>query len=322
MCNFSPIGQNVADRYGMSNRTGAARNRITSGLVLLGFVERCRRPTGSRRRVGPGDHHVHLHREHRTVTVPAGVSSMTVTLKGGQGGRGGYDSQGSPTPGGYQGVVTGVIAVKPGEEITVAVGRGGGTGNSSQGSAAGGYAGKNPLAGTAEPAAVSPDRKAGRAAAAGVVLRRCCRSDDRDRGWRRRWQRRQRRVLSHRRASCRRVARARADTTSSRPGGPAWTPDHVQPGFPLDGGASGAGGGGAEGGEQGAVQYGGDYATEYFGFGGYPGANSTAGLTGLTTSYDYYAENSANGTITITYDDGAPSAPINLAGTGGTTLSC
>ncbi len=70
------------------------------------------------------------------------------------------------------------------------------------------------------------------------------------------------------------------------------------------------------GGEHGAVQYGGDYATEYFGFGGYPGANSTAGLAGLTASYDYYADNSADGTITITYDDGAPGAPLNLAGTG------
>jgi hypothetical protein len=72
------------------------------------------------------------------------------------------------------------------------------------------------------------------------------------------------------------------------------------------------------GGERGAVQYGGATATEYFGFGGYPGANSTAGFTGLSASYDYYAANNANGTITVTYDDGAPSAPLNLAGTGGT----
>ena len=46
--------------------------------------------------------------ETETFTVPDGVTSMSVTLKGGQGGLGGGDSQGAPLPGGYQGVVTGV----------------------------------------------------------------------------------------------------------------------------------------------------------------------------------------------------------------------
>src|SRR5688572_24958305 len=64
----------------------------------------------------------------QTFTVPAGVTSLTVTLTGGQGGLGGGDSQGSPTPGGYRGVVTGTLAVTPGQTITVAVGGGGGTG--------------------------------------------------------------------------------------------------------------------------------------------------------------------------------------------------
>src|SRR4051812_10085655 len=70
-------------------------------------------------------------------TVPAGVTSIIVTITGGQGGLGGGDSQGSPIPGGYQGVVTGTIAVTPGDVLTIATGGGGGTGNSSQGSAPG-----------------------------------------------------------------------------------------------------------------------------------------------------------------------------------------
>ncbi len=68
-----------------------------------------------------------------TFTVPDGVSTLTVTLNGGQGGRGGGDSQGSPTPGGYRGVVTGTIDVTPGQVLTLAVGGGGGTGVSSRG---------------------------------------------------------------------------------------------------------------------------------------------------------------------------------------------
>ncbi len=83
----------------------------------------------------------------QTFTVPDGVTSIEVTLQGGQGGRGGGDSQGSPTPGGYQGVVTGTIAVTPGQELTVAVGGGGGTGASSVTDSGGGSAGLNPLSG-------------------------------------------------------------------------------------------------------------------------------------------------------------------------------
>ena len=81
----------------------------------------------------------------QTFTVPAGVTSITVTLKGGQGGAGGTD-YGVRNFGGYQGVVTGTIDVTPGQVITVAVGSGGGQGNQG-GSAPGGTAGNNPLSG-------------------------------------------------------------------------------------------------------------------------------------------------------------------------------
>ena len=48
-------------------------------------------------------------------TVPAGVTSMTVTALGGYGSLGGADSSGRPPNGGYQGEVTGTMAVTPGE---------------------------------------------------------------------------------------------------------------------------------------------------------------------------------------------------------------
>ena len=59
-----------------------------------------------------------------TFTVPPNVTSLTLTLMGGQGGWGGADSSGNPPAGGYQGEVTGTIAVTPGEFLTIAVGAG------------------------------------------------------------------------------------------------------------------------------------------------------------------------------------------------------
>jgi titin len=58
-------------------------------------------------------------------TVPAGVTSLTVTALGGYGSLGGQDSSGRPPNGGYQGEVTGTMAVTPGEYLTIAVGSGG-----------------------------------------------------------------------------------------------------------------------------------------------------------------------------------------------------
>ena len=55
-----------------------------------------------------------------TFTVPDGVGSISVTMTGGQGGIGGFDSQGTLRPGGYRGLVTGVIAVTPGAGSSMA----------------------------------------------------------------------------------------------------------------------------------------------------------------------------------------------------------
>jgi titin len=65
-----------------------------------------------------------------TFTVPAGVTQLTLSMAGGEGGRGGADANGPSPAGGYQGVVTGTMAVTPGQVLTVAVGQGGATGAS------------------------------------------------------------------------------------------------------------------------------------------------------------------------------------------------
>lgn len=254
----------------------------------------------------------------QTFTVPAGVTSIEVTLKGGQGGRGGHDSQGTPTPGGYQGVVTGTIAVTPGQVLTVAVGGGGGTGASSTNNAGGGTAGQNPLTGydgsVGGNAGNAGSSGAGGGSGAATVLMLgstpIVAGGAGGNGGNGQYE-----PIVGRRAEPTHTARPDVVSTTGRPG---WNTRDACTVSSCDGGGSGAGGGGAIGGERGTIQYGGASATEYFGFGGFPGANSTAGEPGLSASYDYYAGNSANGSLTITYSDGTPSAPLNLAGTSNT----
>src|SRR5881392_498865 len=60
-----------------------------------------------------------------TWTVPAGVTSINLTVIGAQGGQGGRDSTPSPNPGGYQGIVSGTLTVTPGQVLTIGVGAGG-----------------------------------------------------------------------------------------------------------------------------------------------------------------------------------------------------
>ncbi len=91
----------------------------------------------------------------QSFTVPADVTSLTITATGGQGGWGGADASGNPPPGGYQGQVSGTISVTPGDYLTIATGAGadepyytGCTGGSDEDSPADPYdaaAGINPL---------------------------------------------------------------------------------------------------------------------------------------------------------------------------------
>lgn len=250
----------------------------------------------------------------QTFTVPAGVTSLTVTMKGGQGGRGGTD-YGTPNSGGYQGVVTGTIAVTPGQQITVAVG-GGGAAGAQGGSAPGGSGGQNPLAGFdgATGGTAGPEGSSGGGGGGGgATVLRVDGTDIVAGGAGGNGGNGQFAALIGRVAEDHHIARPDLTSTTGRPGLDTFSVCSV--GFRCDGGASGAGGGGAQGGERGDVQFGGGSNTEYFGFGGAPGENSTVGFAGLSSSYDYYSTNSQNGSITITYDDGAPSAPLNLSAT-------
>jgi hypothetical protein len=78
-------------------------------------------------------------------TVPAGVTSLRVTLTGAKGGRGANDGIGTGGGGGNAGRVTGTLPVTPGETLTLYLGGAGGdgvyasgTGGGAGGSAAGG----------------------------------------------------------------------------------------------------------------------------------------------------------------------------------------
>jgi hypothetical protein len=80
----------------------------------------------------------------QTFTIPAGVTTVDLTVVGAGGGGGGNDS--SPGAAGRPGArIAGTLAVSPGQVLTIAVGAGGGGGASDQGSAAGGRAGVNTL---------------------------------------------------------------------------------------------------------------------------------------------------------------------------------
>ena len=63
-----------------------------------------------------------------TFVVPAGVTSISINLKGGAGGTGGNDSRSGGNPGAVN-VVTGNLTVTPGETLTYGVGGGGTSGN-------------------------------------------------------------------------------------------------------------------------------------------------------------------------------------------------
>ena len=59
------------------------------------------------------------------LTIPDNVTSITITLNGAQGGRGGFDGAGRPLVGSFFGRVTGTFNVTPGQIITIGIGKGG-----------------------------------------------------------------------------------------------------------------------------------------------------------------------------------------------------
>jgi titin len=109
---------------------------------------------------------------------------------------------------------------------------------------------------------------------------------------------------------------ARPDTTSTNGenGESVYTACHQVSGEQCDGGGGAGGGGGAQGGSAGYVEFGSGTSDEWFGLGGYPGENSTGGLSGLNSQYNYYSNDNANGSVVISYSSGSPSAPTNVNG--------
>ena len=80
----------------------------------------------------------------QTFTIPAGITTVDLTVVGGGGGGGGSDS--SPGAAGRPGArIAGTLAVSPGQILTISIGSGGLGGASDQGSAPGGRAGINTL---------------------------------------------------------------------------------------------------------------------------------------------------------------------------------
>ena len=257
----------------------------------------------------------------QTFTVPHGVHSITLTMAGGQGGRGGHDTQGEPAPGGYRGIVTGSVDVTPGQVLTIGVGQGGTTGVKGNANTPGGAGGLNPMDGYDGARGGRPGTGGGSGAGGGGGAATVVRVEGIDGGD-------DIELVAAgagggggsgqflpvvgRRAESHHSPRPDATSTDGRPG--LDTATVCSPGYNCDGGGSGAGGGGAQGGDRGDVQYGGATATEYFGFGGYPGANSTGGVETLSETYEYFAGNNGHGSVVISYESGRPGAPLRVSG--------
>ncbi len=258
-----------------------------------------------------------------TFTVPAGITSLNLTVVGAEGGLGGRDSAGFPPPGGYQGVVSGTIAVTPGQVLTIGVGSGGANGANGAGSnspasyyvgEAGG--GSNPLGynggdgGVAGPQGSSGYGGGGGAASVVKVgTATIVAGGAGGTGGSGQYAPTLGRLPYS-------TFSSRTDATSKvgQNGITVATVCNNAPAPGCDGGASGAGGGGAQGGAQGGVEFGSGTSDEWFGYGGYPGQNDTAGVSGLSALYQWYANNAASGSVTISYVTGAPGAPTNVTG--------
>ena len=254
-------------------------------------------------------------------TVPSGITSVTITVTGGQGGNGGADATPAAPAGGYRGVVTGTVAVTPNQVLTIGVGGGGATGASAvSATTAAALPGTNPLTGYAGGAggksgAVGSSGAGGAGGAASVVriggVDVVAGGGGGNGG--------SGQYASTRGRTATGTYAGRIDTTSTTGQTGVNANDAcTQTGCANnDGGGSGGGGGGAQGGAQGQIQFGAGTSNEWYGFGGSVGQNSTASLAGLSASYEYYATNNTAGTVVISYTTGSPAAPTAVNGTAG-----
>ena len=272
-----------------------------------------------------------------TLTVPANVYELNVTVTGAEGGRGGRDASGTAPPGGYQGVVTGTISVTPGEVLTIGVGQGGADSpdwntctagaNQPTGDPNDAVGGTNPLGGYGGGAGGAPGPSGcsgygGSGGAASVVeigtstaptsIGTIVGGGSGGSGGSGQFPPTLGQISLP-------TFTARPDVTSTtgEDGESVYTACHQVTGEQCDGGGGAGGGGGAQGGSAGFVEFGSGTSDEWFGLGGYPGENSTAGLSGLSSEYSYYADDNANGSVVISYSSGSPSAPTNVNGSPG-----
>ncbi len=261
--------------------------------------------------------------------VPAGVTSIDVEIRGGEGGNGGKDATPAPDIGTFRGLVTGTVDVVPGSTLTVVPGQGGATGASTtNASTAAAVGGNNPLdgynGGRGGNAGSRGSSGQGGAGGAASVLR----IGDIDivaGGGGGNGGSGQYAPTRGRAADSVFVARTVDPTSTDGQGGQnAADACAASTCNNDDGGGGGAGGGGAIGGKHGAIEFGAGTSNEWFGYGGSLGQNSTASQPGLTESVEYVASNSANGSIKISYTTGtasAPTAPQAVAGSGSAALS-
>ncbi|MFC5500769.1 fibronectin type III domain-containing protein [Lysinimonas soli] len=257
-----------------------------------------------------------------TFTVPSGISALTLTIVGAEGGNGGADATPAPPPGGYRGVVTGTIAVTPGQQLTVAVGSHGATGPSQRnsGNASRPVGGSNPLSayqgGLGGAAGANGSSGFGGAGGAASVVR-VSGSDVVAAGGGGNGGSGQYASTQGHDATSTYTGRTDVTTTKGQDGINANDICSATSCSNNDGGGSGGGGGGAQGGAQGDIQFGAGTSNEWYGFGGSVGQNSTAALPGLSTSYQYYSDNVTDGSVVISYTTGSPAAPTALSGTAG-----
>lgn len=254
-------------------------------------------------------------------TVPSGITALTVTVRGGQGGNGGGDATPAPAPGTYFGEVTGTIAVSPGDVLQVAVGSGGATGRSSTNSSAPtAPGGNNPLSGYdggngGQPGTNGASGQGGAGGAASVLVvdgQHIVAAGGGGNGGSGQFA-----PTRGRNADGTFVARADVTSTSGQTGINAAVACAQSTCTNDDGGGSGGGGGGAQGGAQGRIEFGAGSSNEWFGYGGSVGDNATGTFTSLLTSYVFAAQNSGNGSITISYESGSPGAPTAVQGSPG-----
>ena len=279
-----------------------------------------------------------------SLTIPDNVTSITITLKGAEGGMGGTDSAGRPPAGGYLGQVTGTFTVTPGQIITVGVGKGGADSSVANSCSAGVNAfsgdtrdavgGTNPLGGYAGGNGGSPGWQGcsgygGSGGAATVILIGTSAGDSSvativaggsgGSGGSGQFSQTKGQI-----SKSTFTGRSDVTSTSGQPG--LYTAYSCRAGIingtvitsdgRCDGGGGAGAGGGAQGGLRGSIEYGAGIgsAPEWFGGGANPGSNSTSGITELTASYLYTATNNGNGSAVISYTSGVPGIPTGVSG--------